>query len=137
VNTAGIGPGDAGLSRLWSGPGVGDVARIADDLDVGYGLLGIAVAGEPAAYSPGALTSAPGRAIRTISLGLIAAAFGGAAGNAVVGLWGDTAASFRGPVLPMSVVAGAVVAWYAAVARAGSLDSPPPADRSSPQGGVG
>jgi MFS family permease len=78
----------------------------------------------------------PGLAVRTISLGLIAAALGGAASNAAIGLWMDATASFRAPLLAISLVAGAVVAWHVAVARHDPLGSPPPADRSSPQDGV-
>lgn len=71
----------------------------------------------------------PGLAVRAVSLGLIVAALGGAAGNALIGPWIDATASFRGPVLAMSLIAAAVSGWYVIIARHGGLDSLPPSIR--------
>ena len=79
----------------------------------------------------------PGLAVRAISLGLIVAALGGAAGSAAVGPWIDATASFRGPVLAMALVAAAVTAWYVSIARNGGLEARPSSDQPSPYSGVG
>jgi predicted MFS family arabinose efflux permease len=74
----------------------------------------------------------PGVAVRAISLGLVVAALGGAAGNAVVGPWLDATASFRGPVLAMALIAAAVTGWYMTIARSGGLEARSLSDQPSP-----
>ncbi len=102
---------------------------------IGYAVMNYPIWGLVGAVANREFDS--GAAVRAISLGLVAAALGGAAGNAVIGPWIEATASFRGPVLAMALVAATVTGWYATIARDGGLDSRPPSDQSSPRRGVG
>jgi MFS family permease len=65
---------------------------------------------------------APGLAVRSVSLGLVAASLGGAVGNAITGPWIDATASFRWPVAAMAIMSVTLVAWYHAIGRDGALE---------------
>ncbi len=78
-----------------------------------------------------------GIAVRTISLGLVAASLGGAASNALIGAWIEASTSFRGPVVAMAVAVAAVVAWYGLLVRSGGLEDPDSAGRWPRRSGVG
>ncbi len=67
---------------------------------------------------------APGDAMRVVSLGLVGAALGGAAGNSLAGWWIEQTASFRGPVLVLTVVMMALCVWYLKLWRAPSAEGP-------------
>jgi MFS family permease len=116
------------LSVSWNYPGLMVAA-------IGYACMNYPIWGLMGAVANREFD--PSLAVRSISLGLVAASLGGAAGNAVVGPWIEATASFRSPVLAMALIAGAITACFVAIARAGGLHAGAAADRSPRRSGVG
>ena len=86
---------------------------------VGYAFMNYPIWGLVGAIASDHFES--GVAVRSISLGLVLASLGGAVGNFVVGRWIEATGSFRGPVVALTVMAGALAAWYVVVLRDGGL----------------
>lgn len=60
-------------------------------------------------------------AVRSISLGLVGAALGGAFAIAAAGAWIEATGSFRGPAVVILVMVSLLVVWYSAVIRSGGI----------------
>jgi MFS family permease len=86
---------------------------------VGYAFMNYPIWGLVGAIASEHFES--GLAVRSISLGLVLAALGGAVGNSVAGPWIEATGSFRGPVVALTLMAAILVAWYVAVLRDGGL----------------
>ena len=109
------GAGLAVLTFLWDYLGLLIAA-------VGYSVMNYPIWGLAGALANDRFDS--GLAVRSISLGLIVASLGGAAGNAVAGAWIDATSSFRVPVAAMAALVALLSAWFWAVGRSGDLENP-------------
>lgn len=77
---------------------------------VGFALMNYPVWGLTGAKASTDLS--PPMAVRSVSLGLVFAAVGGSAVNAVVARWMGVTGTFRSPALALAALLAAVSAWY-------------------------